>query len=345
MSNQEKALVSVIVPIYKVEKWLSQCLESILRQTYANLEIILVDDGSPDRCGQICDQFAAKDSRIVVIHKENGGVSEARNYGLDRATGEYIGFVDPDDYVEPDMIERLIEDLEREKAEIAACNFIREYEIACQYPQAAAEYQIKQRAAVTGEKFIYLQGKYQTFGVALWNKLYRKEIWNGICFPVGKVHEDWFVFYQIIYPCRRIVCDPYVGYHYRIRKDGIIGQGGNFFDSSESNLEHCRYFIANGNQRLALLCENQVANGVANGVYKNIYKHRHTDAVRGLMKGCFQLDKELYQKGWISPCKLLRRRLLFSWLGMVASVCWAGIEHSVKQSSLLYRIWRKIKQR
>ena len=112
--------ISVIVPVYKVEPYLRECVDSIINQTYKNLEIILVDDGSPDNCGAICDEYAAKDSRVRVIHKENGGVSSARNAGIEAATGDYIGFVDSDDWIEPDMYENLLESLQRENAEIAA---------------------------------------------------------------------------------------------------------------------------------------------------------------------------------------------------------------------------------
>ena len=118
----EKPLISVIVPVYKVEKYLDRCVESIVNQTYENLEIILVDDGSPDNCPQMCDAWAEKDSRIKVIHKENGGVSSARNIGLDSATGEYIGFVDSDDYIEPEMYEMLMNALVEHYADIAVCN-------------------------------------------------------------------------------------------------------------------------------------------------------------------------------------------------------------------------------
>ena len=115
--------ISVIVPIYKVEDYLDRCIESIVGQTYSNLEIILVDDGSPDSCPQLCDEYAKKDSRIKVIHKQNGGVSSARNEGLKFAHGEYIGFVDPDDYVHPSMYEKLIDCIHKNQCQIAVCRF------------------------------------------------------------------------------------------------------------------------------------------------------------------------------------------------------------------------------
>ena len=116
-------LISIIVPIYNVEKYLNKCIDSIIHQTYKNLEIILVDDGSPDRCPQICDEYAKKDSRIKVFHKKNGGVSSARNIGLINSTGKYIGFIDPDDYIEPTMYEELLNTLKKSNAKISMCGY------------------------------------------------------------------------------------------------------------------------------------------------------------------------------------------------------------------------------
>ena len=120
-------LVSVIVPVYKVEFYLSECIESILKQTYQNLEIILVDDGSPDDCGSICDKYAQQDKRIKVFHKNNEGLSEARNYGIERATGDYLSFVDSDDWIEPDMFETLVSVVVVNDSDIVCCGYYREY--------------------------------------------------------------------------------------------------------------------------------------------------------------------------------------------------------------------------
>ena len=121
--SQEKALISIIIPVYKVEKYLEKCIQSVINQTYENLQIILVDDGSPDNCGKICVEYAKKDHRIEVIHKSNGGLSDARNKGLEIAKGEYIGFVDSDDYIESDMYEVLYNLLKQYNAYVKICNF------------------------------------------------------------------------------------------------------------------------------------------------------------------------------------------------------------------------------
>ena len=124
MNNE---LISIIVPVYKVEKYLEKCVKSILNQTYTNLEIILVNDGSPDECGRLCDELAKVDDRIRVFHKENGGLSDARNYGVERASGEYIGFVDSDDYIHESMYEKLYEAIKKSGTEISECGVTRVY--------------------------------------------------------------------------------------------------------------------------------------------------------------------------------------------------------------------------
>ena len=123
--------ISVIVPVYKVEPYLRKCLDSIVNQTYRNLEIILVDDGSPDNCGRICDEYAERDKRIRVIHQKNGGVSSARNEGLKIASGDWIGWVDSDDWIEPDMFEYLLENAKKSKADIAVCSRKEWYKDRC----------------------------------------------------------------------------------------------------------------------------------------------------------------------------------------------------------------------
>lgn len=183
MENQKKedALISVIVPIYNVEKWLRDCVKSILNQTYKNLEIILIDDGSTDRCGQICDQFLEKDSRIKVFHKANGGLSDARNYGLSQASGKYICFVDSDDYIEENMIEKLYLAIRKSDAEVAVCNFLYQYEVLGKTPDPYS-YQIEKEKVLTGKEFILLKNQKCVFCVVAWNKLYRRDVFMKFSF-------------------------------------------------------------------------------------------------------------------------------------------------------------------
>ena len=173
--------ISVIVPVYKVEPYLSRCLDSIINQTYRNLEIILVDDGSPDRCGEICDEYARQDSRIRVIHKANGGLSDARNHGIDVAIGDYIAFVDSDDYIATDMYEKMLARLELDNSDMVVCNYYRFDEGSA--PPKDGYIQLPDRVLTQDEAFdFYLQigGDY----VSAWNKLYKRTIFDDLRYPV-----------------------------------------------------------------------------------------------------------------------------------------------------------------
>lgn len=194
--------ISVIVPVYKVEKYIHRCVESLLKQTYSNIEIVLVDDGSPDSCGGICDYFAEKDQRIKVIHKENGGLSSARNAGLKIASGEYIGFVDSDDWVETAMYEKMILFLESEQCDVVECGV----NLVCD--NKCIEFVKKENEAINGKEALYrhLEGKSSERlpRVAVWSKLYKKEFWDGREFPEGKIHEDYMITCECLYTSKKV---------------------------------------------------------------------------------------------------------------------------------------------
>lgn len=219
MSGEEskKPLISVIIPIYKVEKYLHKCVDSVINQTYSNLEIILVDDGSPDGCGRVCDEYAAKDSRIRVIHKENGGLSDARNAGLDIATGEYIGFVDSDDYIAQNMYEILLKNAEKSNADISLCGYYNEYEggmIKNNYPVSEQ----KVLAASDGLKEVIYSKKY---GIMAWTKLYKKELFKNVRYPKGHICEDVYVIGDIFENVKIAAFDTTPLYYYVHRDDSI----------------------------------------------------------------------------------------------------------------------------
>ena len=211
-----KDLISVIVPIYKVETYLDKCIESIISQTYKNLEIILVDDGSPDNCPIMCDEWAEKDNRIKVIHKINGGLSDARNAGLDIATGEYIAFVDSDDWILPNMYERMLCIITQEEADICACNICSCYP-DCETVWGCNEYTVGNSTQILD--MLYSDTKYP---VAAWNKLYKKQCWETLRFPVGKICEDAFTTYRLVHNSKKIVQIPEAFYCYRIRPESIM---------------------------------------------------------------------------------------------------------------------------
>ena len=205
-------LISVIVPIYKVEKYLRECIESIISQSYVNLEIILIDDGSPDLCPIICDEYAEKDIRVKVIHKENGGVSSARNSGLRIASGEYIGWVDPDDYIDKKMFECMLKLLIENDADISVCsvNYFGNNEGIINYGDTILcrhEY-LK----------LLLSNKIQSF---LCNKLFRADLFDKIEFPVGDIYEDVMVQHLIAEKADRVVTTSDIFYYYRQRTGQI----------------------------------------------------------------------------------------------------------------------------
>lgn len=205
-------LVSVIVPIYKVEDYLDKCVNSIKNQTYKNLEIILVDDGSPDRCPQMCDNYAKEDSRIKVVHRNNGGLSAARNSGLEIATGKYIGFVDSDDYIHSRMYEILVKHLKENDADLAVCRVQDVFEISEELSLPKEE-KVEFMTNIQALKSVY--SEWGTDMVVAWNKLYKREIFNELRYNEGKVHEDEFMIHKVLYYSQKVVTTNYKMYYYQ----------------------------------------------------------------------------------------------------------------------------------
>ena len=208
-------MVSIIVPIYKVEKYLPHCIESIINQTYQDIEIILVDDGSPDNCGKICDNYSHKDKRIRVFHKINGGLSDARNFGITRANGEYIAFIDSDDWIEPDMVDVLVKTAEDNKADIVECGFFYEYS---KHKVIDSGIDKKYDNTVDLIKGLVL-GQFKEY---VWNKLYRKSCFTNIAFPKGRVFEDIATSYLIFLKSTSAVIISTAFYHYRVKRQDSI---------------------------------------------------------------------------------------------------------------------------
>ena len=192
--------ISVIVPVYNVEKYLSKCVESILAQTHKNLEIILVDDGSPDRCGAICDEYAKKDSRVRVIHKENGGLSDARNAGLAVCTGDYIGFVDSDDRIAPDMYESLVAFAEKEDLDVAMCG------TADVWPDHESGTPKFPPVVITDTEELITEILVNQRGgaaVPVWSRIYRASRFKDLLFEKGRYYEDGYYLLPWILRTRR----------------------------------------------------------------------------------------------------------------------------------------------
>lgn len=208
--------ISVIIPIYRVEQYLCKCVESVLTQTYHDLEIILVDDGSPDGCGKICDEYAERDERVKVIHKPNGGVASARNAGLDAATGEWIGWVDSDDWAEPALFETLLQGALETGAEISVCGHWEEY---------------RGRREVSGWQELRVLDTEQALGELLengrmknllWDRIFHRTLFDGLQFPEGRTYEDIAVMHWLFLRAEKVACLPEVLYHYRQREGSIV---------------------------------------------------------------------------------------------------------------------------
>lgn len=195
-------LITLIIPVYMVESYLDRCISSIVRQTYENLEIILVDDGSKDSCPAICDRWARKDKRIRVIHRENGGLSAARNSGIETAQGEYLAFVDSDDFVSEEFIEALYQ----------ACKCTGSQIAQCRYEYVDGDVMTKDREEVTEPTEVFL-GKEMikgmswrdgAYNVVAWNKLYHKSVFEGVRYPEGRIHEDEATTHKLFYQAEQV---------------------------------------------------------------------------------------------------------------------------------------------
>lgn len=208
--------ISIIVPVYKVEPYIHKCIDSILNQTFKDFELILIDDGSPDNCGKICDEYALKDNRVLVIHKENGGLSSARNRGIDIAKGEYIGFVDSDDWIEPDMYEILYDICKLNDCDMANCSS------TIYFPN---------KTVVNGGHSLIIHNKEEAMKTMLegklydevaWTKLIKKELLSNIRFKEGIIYEDTDFTYRVIDKANKIGCIGKAKYNYMKREGSTM---------------------------------------------------------------------------------------------------------------------------
>lgn len=214
--------ITVIVPVYRVEAYLPRCLDSIVTQTFRDLEILLVDDGSPDRCGEICDEYAEKDSRIRVIHKENGGLSSARNAGLDIARGEYVAFVDSDDYLNADCYEKLLACAERNGVKLVCAG---RWDVSQRTGERKAGLCPQREEVVSGVELTRRIFTWENLDSAAWDKLYSRELFDGIRYPLGVWSEDMPVTYRLALAAGEAALCPERVYNYFHREGSITYTG------------------------------------------------------------------------------------------------------------------------
>ncbi len=291
-------LISVVVPIYNVEAFLSKCIDSIIYQSYKKLQIILVDDGSTDRCAAICDEYASRDERIEVIHKQNGGLSDARNVGIERAKGQYITFVDSDDAIEFDMIEYLYGLLYENRVDMSVCQKLDITEDDEKLNQGESPV----------DKIYVLHGKEvcmhdflsrKDITVTAWGKLYRMDLFHEIRYPLGKYHEDTFTTYKLIGLCEAIAVGDSPKYLYRHRKGSIMLQSFSVkhLDAIDANIEKMNYMQRYYPSEVSIACAD-IIYSVNICVYRmgkiGCFEKLYIDRLKGLYVRylpCFLADK------------------------------------------------------
>lgn len=212
-------LVSVIVPVYGVGRYLRQCLDSVVGQTYGDLDVIVVDDGSLDAGGAICDEYAARDKRVRAYHTENRGLSAARNYGIARARGEYILLLDGDDWIEGSAVGVLVDAARAARADMVCCRRVVEWATGPEAPASADGTVVLEGDAVL--RGLLVGGRVSD---QAWDKLYRAELFEGVSYPEGHVFEDISTTYRLVMRAGRVACVPDALYHYRVREESISKQ-------------------------------------------------------------------------------------------------------------------------
>ncbi len=242
----EDARISVIVPVYNVSSWLDRCIASIVNQTYKNLEIILVDDGSNDGSHRICDDWKSKDSRIIVIHKTNGGLSSARNTGLDTASGDFIGFVDGDDYIDSNMYEHLLGAITESEAQVAICDICRANDDGKVFKTFSPFVNSVESPPQMHKKALSEDSHWRY--VSFCNRLYKSCLFKNLRFPHGKIYEDEFLVHKLYERCSRVALVSEVLYYYVRRDNSILTKKLTIkrLDIVEALIERYEFFKSRG---------------------------------------------------------------------------------------------------
>ena len=314
-------LISIIVPIYNVEKYLRRCIDSIINQTYKNLEVILIDDGSPDNCGKICDEYAQSDPRIKVIHKANGGLSDARNTGIDAACGQYIFFLDSDDWIDCKCIEKLNNLIKTRDADIAMCDFLPVFSEKIE--QINTDYDIYEYTNL--EALSEYIGKNYVQMVISWGKLFNKNLFADVRFPKGKYHEDEFTTHQLIYKSKKIVFTTEKLYFYLKRSDSITGSGYNLkkeLDFLEAYEKRAKFFRLIG------------LHDISAQTYKRLFRYYISNVNRAAKN-----EKKVF----IRKCRMLNKdlkRIKFNFKFIVLYKLFYLVPNI---TSYLYNIYNKLK--
>lgn len=288
--------ISVIVPVYNVRNYLNKCLNSILNQTYKNLEIILIDDGSTDDSGNICDEFAKSDNRIIVIHKQNGGLSDARNVGIENATGDFLTFIDSDDYVEETMIMDLYNSCKEYGTDISCCGKIVEF------PNKTIISNCNSDFFTSNENALLRMLTFDDIDVSAWAKLYSKRLFDGIHYPVGRYYEDIATTYKLFSRANSISHISKPDYHYIIRCNSILNSNfsSKHFDSvffaDELKKYICLNFpdISDAAESYYILSVSDTIQKIVCSNKKNTYKKEYNELHKILKTNLLKSFKNRY---------------------------------------------------
>ncbi|WP_230574325.1 glycosyltransferase [Bacillus rhizoplanae] len=319
-----KPKISIIVPIYMVERYIEKCVDSLINQTYKNIEIILVDDGSPDNCPDICDSYIKKDPRIRTIHKENGGLSDARNAGLREAIGEYILFVDSDDYIDKDTCERFMSVIGMNKADIVVGNAKR---IEGRNVSLMKHSNFKEGQVVTGEQYLMEELRSGTMYMAAWLNLYNRTflLKNNLEFKVGLLHEDEQFTPRVFLKAKRVISTNILFYNYLIR-EGSITTTKNKLKNAEHIMKICKeleqiYSEIQNNDLRKLLNDNLV------NKYLNIFQ------VAGLYKAEYSY---LVDKSFLKSKAYTRKNKVRVLLFRISKRLYFHLNRLIKEMKSLY---------
>ncbi len=292
-------LVSVIVPVFQAEKHIDMCVNSIISQTYQNIEVILVDDGSTDQSASKCEEYCKSDSRISVIHKKNGGVASARNTGLQKSTGEFIMFVDSDDWIEANMIGELLEIAKREDADIVECDFVQcKNDRINRNPYENKIYILDNKEEIFFRSFVY--GVPYLYKVC-WGKLIRKELCENIFFPKRTVAEDAAFCDQLLIRCKKVVKTYNQYYNYRITPGSIMHSGikSSIFEPLDTVIEMAE-MLKKDNFKYSKEFWNAIDEHISNcavGIVDQIiwhgYKPSNIDGFEEFFKKCQLLEEQI----------------------------------------------------
>lgn len=302
--------ISVIVPIYRVEKYLPACIDSILNQTFTDFELILVDDGSPDRCPEICDETAKRDARVRVIHQANAGLSAARNAGIEVAHGAWLSFVDSDDYIAPQFYEKLYQTAQRTDADCVMCSVQNVDESGKLIDSALMRVADEVK---TGREVLRKIGRDDvTPYLTAWNKLYRRKLFNTLRYPAGRQNEDVFVFAELFCQVQRAVCVAEPLYFYRKRIGSIMNSVVTLRNLDEMwAYVNCFEHLQQDDEESTLKETEKRVFAKLTGVYYRVTEEdRHSNKMKQAKKAQWNIAMRLMKQGQLD-LRSLARTLLF----------------------------------